>query len=341
MKKIILSVLLLVGLLCSCASPNSGNENNTEGKYDFGKADTDSQTEQDSDDKNIYGTVRLLNSDQIPLKFDKTVTYSSKQDEYYMSIVNKNSEPVDCTVFVYFKKRLVPISVDGAGERDYYCISVKENESMILPVNINLDGIACKNDQTAYVCAVFTAKKDLEKLKAKDIVFGYGSMSMDMLNFKSKSEGKQPAESNQFTHNGIEADCINGGRESRNGKYYGLSFGDKISADERFECTSHLKQSRNDALYLRCQAKLGIGDTCALILIDGKPVKAFDGKYFAAFNQGGQNAFSFLIDKGVISPGEHLASAVEFHDDESKYEDSAWKDCRTMEDTGLTLIDVD
>ncbi len=343
MKKIIIAVLLIVCLTCSC-TPQKGNntadEGDKAGKYDFADKNTDSQSDEDS--KDIRGSVLLLNEKRMPLKYNKTVEYSSKDYKYYLSLGNKNSEAVNCTVFVYFKKRLIPISVDGGAENDWYITSMQENEQKILPININLDGVVGSDSQTAYICAVFTATRDLEKLNAENIVFGYSTMTMDMLNFKSKSAPrKQSAESDQFTDDGTEAECINGGELSQKGLYYGLSFGEKILPDKKFECTSYLKTSQNDTIYLRCQAALNRGDTTGLILVDGKPVKAFGKKYFAAFNQGKQNAFSFPIDKGVIPAGQHLCCAVEFYNDETKYEDPVEKDLRSVSDAGCTLIDVE
>lgn len=335
MKKLSLTVLFMCILLLSSCSNDKSNENRqVTAKYNFESTTAVSDYEKYS--KDIEADVALLNYKRVPIKNDKPLIYSSKDNSYYIHISNKSIESVNCTIFAYFNKRLIPINVNHSGEAKYYNCSLGKGEDLLLPISMNLKGIAWDNPERIYICTACTAATGIENLKfTNSVMWGYSTVFCCSAIFKSESPNdKKPVESNEFFENGIESKYVNKGLYSNQDMVVGLSFGDKIDPENDLEMHSYLKVKKDNDLYLRCQLKPNSGLCSVIVFIDNIPVKAFNNKYFASFNQGKENAYSFLINSSLITKGEHTMYAVSFYDDNP--DNNSY-----MQVTNFTLIEVE
>lgn len=274
----------------------------------------------------VFGEVRncdlrLLDSSKKPVSDKNALAFEKEPKSYYIRIVNHNEVDVDCTVFAYQEESFIPLSIEGGEPADYYVTRLAQKETVMLPVTFHPKELP--SDQPAVFllgCALADANRIEIMRNTAEPAWNIGHVFTIPLRMQAADTAAEVHEkAEDIVRNGIRSEYINDGTplEERDPSISaGLSFGEKLDASRLFSIRPQVQDT--EELYLRAQSYVGVGKCTAVVFVDNVPVKAFGGKTFASYSREEMEAYSFPIDKNVLSKGEHTLYGICFYDDSIK-----------------------
>lgn len=271
----------------------------------------------------IFGEInscglKLLDGSRMPLSNESPLVLGEEAENYYIFISNSNEVDADCTIFAYCNQSFIPISVDGGEPAEYYAARLAKGESLMLPLSFFPQELSAGQPATFLLGCVLADKNQFEIMrnvtqpvwKVSDVF----TVPFQMIAADSAAERRGKTE--DVFRGGIRSEYINDGvppEEKDPSITSGLSFGEKLDNSRLFSISPKVEDTGE--IYLRAQGMLGAGKCSAAVFVDNVPVKAFSGKTFAEYSREEMEAYSFLIDPGVFTSGEHTMYGVCFYDD--------------------------
>lgn len=333
---LLLTYVCILGAGCNNNEKKAGSVDSNRNNLNFEKVTIEQNENNNSYESYDYAGVTTIWIDskldlnkileegkEPPYTFNNNVVYKGGELTYRVWVHNYSSENETITYFMNANGNMQPFRTNDGEESDYYMVSLKPNEDKDLVFKFKplYAPAEEKGKITIFSYAYMENNDELDDVIKKN-VGNYNAafaqrMQIDCKDISIQADSKTNEKNIDICENKIGSDsdkifCDDTGNPLN--QTNGVTFGEKYTdAENNGMINFNVKWKITDKLYARALC-YGKSNVRIFLLMDGKLIPAFNGKYFADFYQKTGVVHNISIDSEVLQEeGNHIVQGFIYY----------------------------